>query len=146
MTLIELVLSIVIISIALLGTLLCINTAVFSSSDPILTEQAASIADGYLQEILTKNFPADPGSCPNTGRSSYSNICQYTAIVNQVPTDRTGAAIPGLGAYTVTVTVNTTTATMGGLTAASGAVARIDVTVSHAAMNPITLSAYVTSH
>lgn len=140
-TLIELVLSIVIVSIALLGTLICINTVVFSSSDPILTEQAASIADSYLQEILTKNFPV--ASCPVATRVNYANICNYNGL-NQAPTNLYGNLISGLGGYTVNVTVDTSTANLGGLTG-STAVARIDVRVSHAGMNPITLSAYVSN-
>ncbi len=145
MTLIELVLSIVIISIALLGTLLCINTAVFSSSDPILTEQAIAIADAYMQEILSKSFPANPLSSCATGltRLQFVDICSYNAL-NQAPTDRTGTLVPGLGAYTVAVTVNNTTATLGSLSGGD-VVARVDVRVSHVAMNPITLSAYVTN-
>lgn len=141
-TLIELVTSIVIVGIALLGTLICMSTVSLHSSDPILLEQAVAIADSYLQEISSKSFPTTP--CPSAAsRAVYTNVCNYSGL-SQVPTDQSGNALAGLGAYTVNVTVDTSTATLEGLSGAS-VVARIDVSVSHRAMSTITLSTYVTN-
>jgi len=141
-TLIELVISIVIVGIALLGTLICMNTVSLYSSDPILLEQAVAIADSYLQEISSKSFPKTPCT-PTLSRAAYDNICYYNGL-NQVPTDQNGNALAGLGAYTVQVTVDTNTATLNGLSG-SNVVARIDVSVSHKAMSSIKLSSYVTN-
>ncbi len=140
-TLVELVISMVIVGIALLGTLVCMNTVSLYSSDPILLEQAVAIADSYLQEISSKSFPKAPCT-PVLARADYDNICYYNGL-SQVPTDQTGTALPGLGAYTVNVTVDTSTATLGGLSG-SNVVARVDVSVSHKAMSTITRSTYVT--
>ncbi len=144
-TLIELVISIVIVGIALLGTLICMNTVSLYSSDPILLEQAIAIADSYLQEISSKSFPITPcpTPTPTNTRPYFANICNYNGL-SQVPTDRTGTALAGLGGYTVNVTVDTSTATLNGLSG-SNVVARIDVSVSHNAISTIRLSNYVTN-
>lgn len=143
-TLIELVISITLISIAVLGVLLAVNTAAVYSSDPLLNYQAVGIAEAYLSEIGTKNFPPT-GSCPAaSSRSTYTNICQYNGL-NQVPTDQTGSAIAGLGSYTVQVNVDSTTAALGSLVAGTQVV-RVDVTVSHAMMDTMTFSLYRTNY
>jgi MSHA pilin protein MshD len=141
-TLIELVMSMTIIAIAILGTLMAVNTAALYSGDPLITYQAISIAESYLTEIASKSFPS--GTCPSGSRSTYTSICQYNGL-NQVPTDQTGAAIAGLGGYTVQVTVDSATAQLGTLTAGTQA-ARIDVTVSHKNMDTMTFSTYRTNY
>ena len=141
-TLIELVMSMTIISIAILGTLFSINMASLYSGDPMITYQGISIAEAYLTEIGTKSFST--GSCPSGTRSTYTNICQYNGL-NQVPTDQTGTAIAGLGGYTVQVVVDSSTAVLGALTAGTQAV-RIDVIVSHSNMDTMTFSAYRTNY
>jgi len=143
-TLIELVASITIISIALLGTLVAVNTAGLYSGDPMISYQSVAIAEAYLSEIATKSFPP-VGSCPSAAsRSVYTNICNYSGL-NQVPTDQTGTAISGLGTYTVQVTVDSAAAVLGSLTAGTQAV-RVDVTVSHPVMDTMTFSLYRTNY
>lgn len=139
--LIELVVSQALLSVALVGTLLSINTAVLSSADPVLLEQAVSIAQAYLEEISHKAFPVTP--CPSATRPNYSNICNYAGL-SESPTDHDGNALSALGAYTVDVAVDTTSASLGGFSGAA-AVARIDVSVSHAGMQTIHMSAYKTN-
>lgn len=143
-TIIELMMSIAIIAIAVLGTLIAINTATIYSGDPMITYQGYAIAESYLEEIIQKNFPS--GSCPAATRSNYTNICNYNGL-SQVPTDQTGAAIAGLGAYTVNVVVNSTTAQLGSPSLIAGTqVVRIDVSVSHNRMPTITFSTYRTNY
>jgi len=50
-TLVELILSIVIISTALAGVLGVINITVLHSADPIVQQQAIAIAESYIEEI-----------------------------------------------------------------------------------------------
>ncbi len=143
-SLIELVLSMTIISIAILGTLLAINTAAMYSADPMATYQGISIAESYLAEIMTKDFPITP--CPAGTRSTYTNVCNYNGL-NEQPTDQTGTAIPGLSGFTVQVNVDSATASLGSPSLTSGTqVVRINVTVSHLAMTPMTFTAYRTSY
>lgn len=150
-TLIELVASIVIISTALMGTLISINTASIYSANPLLIQQATAIASSYLDEIASKLFVN--GSCPApsgglissaSGRASATHLCQYNGL-SQAPTDQNGTLVSGLGAYTVTVTINFSTANLGTLTTAAK-VNRIDVTVTHPNMSAVLLSAYRTNY
>lgn len=139
--LIELVISMAILSIALLGTLISINTVVFSSSDPLLRKQAVSIADSYLQEIGNRNFPISP--CPAATRANYTNVCHYHGL-HESPTDQRGNPLASLSDYTVTVNVDHTAA-LGSFSGAT-AVARVDVTVSHGGMQAVQLSMYKTNY
>ncbi|MBP6103631.1 MAG: prepilin-type N-terminal cleavage/methylation domain-containing protein [Gammaproteobacteria bacterium] len=140
--LIELVISMAILSIALLGSLISINTVILSSSDPLLVQQAVSIAESYLQEIGNRHFPISP--CPAAIRSNYSNICHYQGL-SESPTDQEGNSLAALSDYTVTVNVDNTTESLGSFSG-STAVARVDVTVSHSSMQTIQMSAYKTNH
>jgi MSHA pilin protein MshD len=147
-TLIELVISMTIISIAILGTLLAINTATLFSGDPLITTQATAIAESYLEEIVGKSFPTPAVAtvCPTTGltRANFTEVCNYNGL-NQVPTDQNGNTLAGLSGYTVQVAVDRQTATLGAL--ASGTqVVRIDVTVSHALMTGMKFSVYRTNY
>lgn len=146
-TMVELVISITIIGIAILGTLLAINTATIFSGNPLLTTQATAIAESYLEEILGKNFPTPAAAaCPSTGltRANFSDICHYNGL-NQAPTDQNGNTITELSGYTVQVAIDRQTAGLGAL--ASGTqVVRIDVTVSHASMPGMKFSVYRTNY
>ncbi len=141
-TLIELVISMTIIAIAIIGVMLAINTAELYSGDTLIKQQAASIAEAYLEEILGKNFPS--GACPSGTRSTWTNICNYNGL-SQAPTDQDGNAIAALAAYTVTVNVDSSTAVLGGLTAGIQVV-RVDVNVSHRNMSAMTYSVYATNY
>lgn len=145
---VELVISMVIIGIAVLGTLLAINAAALFSSDPLLTTQATAIAESYLEEILGKNFPtpAVASACPlpSTTRANFTSMCDYNGL-NQAPTDQNGNPVSTLSAYTVQVAVDRQTATLGALSAGTQVV-RIDVTVSHASMTGMKFSVYRTNY
>lgn len=147
-TMIELVISMTIIGVAILGTLLSINTATKSSGDPLLSTQAISIAESYLEEIMSKSFPTPnaAAACPVTGltRANFTDICNYNGL-NQVPTDQNGNAIAGLSGYNVQVAVDRQTAALGALASGTQAV-RIDVTVTHASMTGMTFSVYKTNY
>lgn len=147
-TMVELIISMTIIGVAVLGTLMAINTATLFSGDPLITTQAVAIAESYLEEIITKSFPtpAAASACPSTGltRANFTDICNYNGL-NQVPTDQNGNAMAGLGAYNVQVTVDRQTATLGSLGSGTQAV-RIDVKVTHNAMAGMTFSVYRTNY
>jgi len=143
-TMIELVISMTIIAIAILGTLLAVNTAVLFSGDPLISTQAISIAESYLEEISSKDFPISP--CPAGTRATFTNICNYNGL-NQAPTDQNGNAIAALSAYNVQVTVDSATASLGSPSLTTGTqVVRIDVRVSRALMPTMTFSLYRTSY
>ncbi len=64
-TLIELVASIVIVSIATFGLMLAISAGVSRSADPMIEQQAAAIAEAYLEEVVQAGF-CDPDMAPLT--------------------------------------------------------------------------------
>ena len=109
-TLIELIISIVVISIAASAVLGLLSGSVGRSADAMVMAQAVSIAEAYLEEILLKRF-YDPDTstvcpAPEGTRGEYDNVCDYRNIANAAPQNQFGAAIAELAAYQVTVTVS----------------------------------------
>lgn len=147
-TLVELVVSIVVISFGLAGVLLVMNRNISSSGDPMVQHQAIAIAEAYLEEILAKDF-CDPDNAPGTcvsgapgsptcdvcpvaeaSRDLYDNVCDYRGLPDTVVRDpTTGAAIAGLDAYAVAVTITDNGATLNGLSGGNCGVLRVDVAV-----------------
>jgi len=131
-TLIELVLSIVILSICLTGTMLAFITIAKSSSDPLIQQQALNICKSYLEEIMAKDFPVTvPCPAPPAGgRPVFANVCDYQNFTNVGARAQDNQAIASLARYTVKVKIDTAASVLGGLPSGTAAV-RIDVTVSH---------------
>jgi MSHA pilin protein MshD len=146
-TLVEMTLAIVIISVALTGTLLVMNQTTRHSADPMIFEQAGSIAEAYLEEILLKSF-ADPNGvvCPSpeASRDLYDNVCDYDGLNDSGAEDQDGNAISGLEDYQVQVTVDTSV-TINALTGSANVV-RVDVQVSNGSLVDLTLSGYRTEY
>lgn len=147
-TLIELVLSIVIISICLTGTMLAFITVAKSNADPMIQQQAINIAKSYLEEIITKPFPIIV-PCPSVavgGRAMYANICDYQGLIDIGAKDQDGQVINKLSLYTVKVTVDTVGAALGNLSAGADVV-RIDVSVIHPSLQTaMVISGYRTKY
>ncbi len=142
-TLVELIMFIVIVSIGVIGILQVMSFTTKRSADPIIRQQAILIAESYLEEILQNPFldpsiPAATQVCPaqEASRDLYDNVCDYHGLTNNNgAVDQLGNLVTGLTAYNVSVTV---TGTIGDGTALntinnSGVlrVLRIDVTVTH---------------
>lgn len=109
-TLVELVVSIVVISIGLAGVLLVMNRNVSSSGDPMVQHQAIAIAEAYLEEILAKDFTDPDGGetgGPEAGetRATFDDVNDYNGLIDNGARDQNNSAIAGLGGYTVTVSV-----------------------------------------
>jgi MSHA pilin protein MshD len=134
-TLIELVLFIVIVSVALTGILLVMNIVNRNSADPQLRKQALSIAEALLEEVSLAKFtycdPADanaetaanPAGCadqtnrveiagPEAGNvRPFDNVNDYAGVGGYgVPnhillTDANGQPINVTGTYDATVTI-----------------------------------------
>lgn len=141
-TLVELVISILIINIAVAGVLLVYSTVLRSSANPLIDRQARAVAEAYLDEILQHPIN-DPGGPPEGGnRALFDNIGDYDGL-NEVPTDQTGTAMAGLGAYTVAVTVTDSTAIgPAGQQPPTANSRRVDVQVDHAAGLGVVLTGY----
>ncbi|HTT08836.1 MAG TPA: type II secretion system protein [Gammaproteobacteria bacterium] len=165
LTLIELVSSILILIIAVGGVMLAVNTTVSRSADPMIEEQAAAIAQSYLEEVLLKPFcdPDVTSNCPTActasacssascsaaegSRALYDDVCDYNGLNDNGARDQNGTAIIGLGNYTINVTVASAGVTFNGLNSNNGQVVRVDVKVTHPALTGArTVTGYKTNY
>lgn len=110
LTLIELVIFIVIVSVAVAGVLLVFNLTASHSADPLIRKQALAVAESLLEEIELKDFA--PGGYSGSDRSQFDDVGDYAGYntASLVPPGiRTidGTAIPDLAGYNVAVAVQT---------------------------------------
>ncbi len=152
LSLIELVVSIVIISVAVAGVLSVFTLNVRYSADPQRQQQAVELARAYLAEILARPVynpaPGGASTCGNPGvpRVDYDYLLEYNGLANSPPQDQAGATLP-LSGYSVHVSVTCpggTKPTLGppGLTVPTAKAFRVDVTVTYGNGHRITLSGY----
>ncbi len=146
-TLIELIVTIVVIGIAATALMSVFINMSRGSADPVIQQQATTVAEAYLEEILLRSFDDPQGSESGTtegetGRAEYDDVKDYRSLAAGPVADQFGNAIAALAAYTVTVSV--TNASLNGIAAADSL--RIDVSVSHAAIAPVLLSGYRTDY
>ena len=140
-TLVELLVSIVIVSIAASGVLGVLSMTTAASADPMIRHQAAAIAEAYLEEIMLKPVADPDGVDGEPARADYDDLDDYDGLADAGARDQFGASIAGLANYNVTVSV----APSSGLPSVPAADAlRIDVVVSHAADINFVLSGYRT--
>lgn len=79
MTLIELIVFIVIVSVALVGILTALNVTVFRSADPIVQKQAQALAEGLLEEIQTGYFAYCDGADSQLKYATAAASCASTS-------------------------------------------------------------------
>ncbi len=138
-TLIELVIAIVIVSIAVSAVLMALSMTVGSSADPMVRHQAIAIAEAYLEEIALKAFDDPDGVDGEANRTLYDDVDDYNGLVDVGARDQFNAALAGLDDYTVTVAVTASSALP---SIASTDLFLISVTITHAADINFTVSAY----
>jgi len=147
MTLVELIVVMVVISVALAGVMSVINYTTLYSADPVLRRQAIAIAEAYMEEITLKSYldPDDGTLCPgNEGnRALYDNVCDYNGLADSGAHDQNDNAIGGLDNYSVNVSVVAQSYGPAGATVAG---LKIDVVVIDPGNESLTLSGYRTSY
>ena len=94
-TLIELIISMVIISISLTGIFTVMNLTVSHSADPVIYHQAISIAEACIEEILLEPY-ASLSSC------SLSNVPANYSVSSSIGSE---SALSGIPAKKILVTV-----------------------------------------
>lgn len=87
-SLIELIMFIMIVSVALAGILLVMNTVTRGSADPVIHKQALAIAESLLEEIELQDFSLARSSAVT--RANYSNVMDY----NGYTTNNNGIVAP----------------------------------------------------
>jgi MSHA pilin protein MshD len=132
-TLIELILSMLIISVALLGVLSVINLTVSHSANPVVQHQAIAIAESYLEEILLQTYSGTSTSA----RADYDDVDDYNGLSDVGVHDQQGNAVAGLSQYNVTVAVSAGTALTDGVNAK-----QITVTVNSPGVSDLRLVGY----
>jgi len=145
-SLIELIIFIVIISIALTGILLVMNQVTAHSADPLLRKQAMAAAESLLEEIELQDFPAASGAVTagpvtQANRTGYHTVSEYNSFATTGIYALTGVApIAGLENYKASVSV--VDQALGAVVA--GSAVRITVTVATPQNENITLDGYRT--
>ncbi len=174
-TLIELVISIVVIGIAATAILQSLGFLTVSNVDPMLRSQANLVAQSTLSEVMSQSFfdgdddpriddtVTSPNVCPAAesdggyDRRLWDNLCDYNGFDSDNDDglapgirDRLGNALPGLSSYRVQVDVDTSTGlTLGTLSNTAGCtprIARITVTASDPRGQTVQLTGYRTSY
>jgi MSHA pilin protein MshD len=145
-TLIELVVSIVVIGIALTAVLGMLSSVAARSGVAVVQAQATEIASAYLNEVLLRPV-LDPDGVPaEASRSLFDDVGDYGGLTDTGVHDQFNQAIPSLSQFNVAVSVTTPPA--GALGAVPPAkMRRIDVTVVHPSSGvTVVLTGYRTVH
>lgn len=104
-TLIEVITTIVIISISATAILSVFSGTVRSSANPMIQQQAISIAEAYMEEIMLKPFNDPDMTELGESRNTFDDVDDYDDLKDVGARDQNGNAIASLGNYTVTVSV-----------------------------------------
>jgi len=140
--LLELIIAIVVISIATTGVLLVYAQVVRHSADPMIQQQALAVAEAYLDEILARPVADPDGTSAGETRATFDNVADYHGINDSPPLNQAGSADwdgdaqPDLPGYAVSVAVIPNENVNGVL------MSRVDVTVSYGTVVNFTLSGY----
>ena len=146
LSIIELVIFIVVVSIGVLGILSVFNVTLKGSTDPLVNKQSTAIAEAMLDEILAKNFTeggyskSGPAQC---NRSKFDDISDYDGYCDNqtgiIAID--GSEVDGLENYRVTVSIDDSAA----LGLPAGDIKKVTVAVFRG-LNTITLIGYRTNY
>lgn len=142
MSLVELIVAIVVISVALAGVMIVMVRNTGASADPMIWHQAVAIAEAYLEEALTKDFTDPDGTNVGETRASYDNVADYN-FTDVGARDQSGSLTSGLGSYTVQI--QTAFEALNNIPAAGNAI-RVQVTVTMPTGDTVIVSGYRTNY
>ncbi|NNE63130.1 MAG: pilus assembly protein MshD [Gammaproteobacteria bacterium] len=140
--LIEIITTIVIISIAATAIMSVFSGTIRSSANPMIQQQAISIAEAYMEEIMLKPFVDPDGTEVGESRSTFDDVDDYNGLTDSGARDQNNSPIPSLGDYTVTVSV--ANSSLNGIDAADAFL--ITVNVAHSVLGSIVLEGYRTDY
>ncbi|MCR4304736.1 MAG: type II secretion system protein [Gallionella sp.] len=145
-SLVELIMFIVIVSVALAGILLVMNVTTRGSADPLIHKQALAAAESLLEEIELQDFISASGATTTVTQanraSDYHIVRDYHTFSTTGIFPVSGVApITGLENYNANVTVVDTA--LGGIVA--GSAVQVTVTVT-APGNSVEVSGYRTAY
>jgi MSHA pilin protein MshD len=104
MTLVELIIAMVIISVGVGGILVVYNTTTKNSVDPLIQKQMVAVAEGMMEEIIRMPFAETlPHTSTGCVRATYDDLRDYDGYHCPYASDMLGGLqLPG---YLVDVTV-----------------------------------------
>ncbi|MCL7945987.1 type II secretion system protein [Marinobacter sp. ATCH36] len=151
-TLVELVITIVIISVAIAGVVGAFSLIAGRSADPLSQTRAVALAQLYMDEILSRKYDDDtpPGGRPKrdgcsidteeSDRKDYDDVDDYNAINNASPENADGESLgPAYSSFTVSVTV---TCAGGEVDLSDDEAKRIDITITDPSSQDYLFTAY----
>lgn len=161
-TLIELVISIVILSIAMVALMSAFSVSMSGSADPTWRNKTLKLAQLYLDEILAKSYddatpvgglpyvasPSCAGLGPDGGesRADYNDVDDYHGLSESPPLSLSGNLDVSYNAYSVSVSVEcdgTRVSAVNASNSVSNAQAKkISVTITPPGQSPITFAVY----
>ena len=145
-TLIEMIITIVVVGVGLAGVLVAFSTTIKSSSDPMVRKQVVAIAEGMMEEITLKPY-VDPGTggsiaAGSCDRSAADDMQDYVGYTSRSVCDVDGTPVAGLATYRVSVVLDTAAA-LGSL---ATNVTKITVTVSNGGAQSFSLVGWRTKY
>lgn len=146
-SLIELIMFIVIVSVALAGILLVMNTTSKNSADPLIRKQALAVAYALLEEVELQDFSSVSAVTAAVTVANRSNAYHIVSDYNgfSMPagiTSLNGVAITGLEKYSARVAVVPEAAAWNGIASA----VQITVTVNAPSVGEVTATGYRTAY
>jgi MSHA pilin protein MshD len=151
MTLVELVMTIVIIGIAAAALFSAMAAITGHSADPMLRQQSLAIAEAYMEEITLQAFPTSTSCAASNngaGRGNFDDVCDYNGLFyggaqSLAPRNAVSSTpLVGLTAYQVAVQVSAQA--LNGIASANAL--RITVNVTDPAGQALTLTGYRTRY
>jgi len=156
-TLIELVMTIVIISVAIAGVVGAFSLIAGRSADPLNQTRAVALSQRYMDEILAKKFAEDSpvgggavASCTvaviesDESRSTWDDVDDYNEVNDETPSDYWNSSVDdelGYEQFKVDVSVNCVDDPLTKL-GVDVVAKRIDITITDPSNNTYLFSAY----
>ena len=152
-TLIELIISMVVLSIIMVAMFEAMATISKSSADPMLKAQSLSIAQSYMEEIQSKSF-LDPTtntwcgvSLPidisRSSRERFDDICDFQVLADNIIRDLNNTPVAALSNYQISVYItNDASVDLEGLLGTNQDSALITIIVSSPDNQSVQLSMY----
>lgn len=110
---IELIVSIVIISVGLMGVMSVFSLTAGKNVNPLIEKQALAIAQSYMDEILAQSYSGAAAS----SRDYFNNVDNYNNLLDYGAKTQEGVAITGFSQYTVSASVSAPQTLAGGVMA-----------------------------
>jgi len=150
-TLVELVMFIVIVSIAVAGVLAVMNITTRHSADPMIQKQALAVAEAMLEEIELQDFTKPAGGFAGpynqANRKFFDSVGDYSGFSTVgIYTIDGVAPIAALAGYNISVSVADSALGPGGSQVAAGEAKLITVTVTDPRHEVTKLSGYRTRY